>query len=232
MSRFVGIDFSGGAPPWRRSVGRPTVWIAVIEGSNEKRQLVELTPVQWLDGNEAPYDRLAKFLAAGDFEAAGIDAPFSLPLAHMPRGGHSELLRQIGSLPNGSDRPFPLGASIVALGEAVAPKVQAKPLRPTDAFWTSKGVNTRSTMWNGPRGGAPFAAACLRLLERSGRPCWPWRITAVRCSCNRSTCLHRISINRSIFAVSLSRKETIASCSEPIPQTKCSISFLASRASP
>ena len=174
MSRFIGIDFSGGARPWRRSVSRPTVWIAVVEDSNEKRQLVELIPVQSLDGNEAPYDRLVKFLAAGDFEAAGIDAPFSLPLAHMPPGGHSELLQQVASLPNGADRPFPLGASIVALGEAVAPKFQAKPLRPTEAFWASKGVNTRSTMWNGPRGGAPFAAACLRLLELSGRPCWPW----------------------------------------------------------
>ena len=47
-------------------------------------RLVELMPVQSLDGNEAPYDRLVKFLAAGDFEAAGIDAPFSQPLAHMP----------------------------------------------------------------------------------------------------------------------------------------------------
>jgi hypothetical protein len=29
-------------------------------------------------------------------------------------------------------------------------------------------------MWAGPRGGAPFAAACLRLLEMVGRPIWPW----------------------------------------------------------
>jgi Protein of unknown function (DUF429) len=72
------------------------------------------------------------------------------------------------------NRPFPLGASIVALGEAVAPRLEAKPLRQTEAYWRAKGVNTRSTMWAGPRGGAPFTAACLRLLERSERPSWPW----------------------------------------------------------
>jgi hypothetical protein len=44
-----------------------------------------------------------KLLAAGDFEAAAIDAPFSLPLAHMPRGGHAELLQQIRALPNGPE---------------------------------------------------------------------------------------------------------------------------------
>jgi hypothetical protein len=109
-----------------------------------------------------------------DFKAAAIDAPFSLPLEHIPKGGHPELLRQVRLLPDGSDRPFPLGASIVALGEAVTPKLVPKPLRRTEAYWAARGVNTRSTMWNGPRGGAPFAAACLRLLERTELPLWPW----------------------------------------------------------
>jgi Protein of unknown function (DUF429) len=121
-----------------------------------------------------PFDRLVKLLAAGDFEAAAIDAPFSLPSAYMPPGGHLELLRRVAALPDGPDRPFPIGESIIELGEAVAVKDRAKPLRQTEKDWASRDVNTRSTMWNGPRGGAPFAAACLRLLERSGRPCWPW----------------------------------------------------------
>jgi pyruvate dehydrogenase E1 component beta subunit len=30
-ARFLGIDFSGGAGPWRVSCARPTVWIAVLE---------------------------------------------------------------------------------------------------------------------------------------------------------------------------------------------------------
>ena len=84
------------------------------------------------------------------------------------------MLQKIRALPNGTDRPFPLAAQIVALGESVAPKEQAKPLRLTEAYCTTRGVNTRSTMWAGARGGAPFTAACLRLLERARRPCWPW----------------------------------------------------------
>ena len=38
-----------------------------------------------------------------------------------------------------------------------------QPLRRTESEWKSRGVNTRSTLWNGPRGGAPFAVACLTL---------------------------------------------------------------------
>jgi hypothetical protein len=174
MSRFIGIDFSGGARPWRPLVKNPTVWLALVENNGDGLRLDDLRPVQLLAGDKTPFDRLVKLLAAGDFEVAAVDAPFSLPFAHMPRGGHTELLQLVRTLPNGVDRPFPLGASIVALGEGVAPKVSDKPLRQTEAYWAAKGVNTRSTMWNGPRGGAPFAAACLRLLERSERPCWPW----------------------------------------------------------
>jgi uncharacterized protein DUF429 len=174
MALFLGIDFSGGARPWRRSNSNPTVWLASAKDSDDGLQLVDLIPVQSLPGDQAPFDRMVNLLAAGEFEAAAIDAPFSLPSAHLPPGGHTELLRQISTLTDGHDRPFPLGASIVTLGSALMPLVEPKPLRKTEADWASKGVNTRSTMWNGPRGGAPFAAACLRLIERSGRPCWPW----------------------------------------------------------
>jgi Protein of unknown function (DUF429) len=174
MTRFMGVDFSGGARPWRPIVARPTVWIATAEKDIRGLRLTELIPVQSLAGDGQPFHRLVNFLAAGDFEVAAIDAPFSLPLAHLPKGGHAELLQKVRALPNGPDRPFPTGASIMALGEAESPKAQAKPLRETEAYWAAQGVNTRSTMWNGPRGGAPFAGACLRLLEQSGRPSWPW----------------------------------------------------------
>jgi Protein of unknown function (DUF429) len=174
MSDFIGIDFSGGARPWWPSVTRPTVWLATVKDSGNKARLLELKPVQSLGGNEPPYDRLLRLLTAGDFEAAAIDAPFSLPLAHLPQRSHAELLRRARALPNAPDRPFPSGASLVALGESVAKKVQAKPLRQTEAYWAARGVNTRSTMWMGPRSGAPIAAACLRLLERVERPLWPW----------------------------------------------------------
>jgi predicted nuclease with RNAse H fold len=173
LTSFIGIDFSGGARPWRAVVGRPTVWLATVTGS-EKPRLEKLMAVQSLEGEGTPFDKLARLLAAGDFEAAAIDAPFSLPSIHLPRGGHGELLRLVRELPNAPDRPFPSGNSIVVLGETVASKARAKPLRETEAYWADRGVNVRSTMWDGARGGAPLTAACLRLLERAGRPCWPW----------------------------------------------------------
>ena len=174
MTKFMGVDFSGGARPWGPVVARPTVWIATVEKDIGGLLLTELIPVQSLAGEGPPFERLVKLLAAGDFQVTAIDAPFSLPLAHLPKGGHAELLQAVKALPNGPDRPFPTGASILALGEAKSPKAQAKPLRKTEAYWVAQGVITRSTMWNGPRGGAPFAGACLRLQERSGRPSWPW----------------------------------------------------------
>jgi hypothetical protein len=133
-------------------------------------------PVQQLPGTGTPFDRLVELIAAGEFDAATIDAPFSLPSQHLPLGGHRELLRSIRALPNASDRDFPLGSAIVLLGENVTVKHQdmPKPLRETERYWAERGVNTRSTMWSGTRGGAPFAAACLRLLELAGRPIWPW----------------------------------------------------------
>jgi hypothetical protein len=176
MSRFLGIDFSGGARPWRRNVAHPTVWVADAEDAGGRLRLLDLRAVQSLEGDDEPFGRLTRLLAAGEFQAAAIDAPFCLPLRHMPERGHVELLRLVSELPLGAERPFPSGAAIVSLGEVRAPKLQLKPYRETEDYWRSRGVTTRSTMWNGPRPGAPFTAACLRLLQQSGRPCWPWAI--------------------------------------------------------
>jgi predicted nuclease with RNAse H fold len=170
---FLGIDFSGGAAPWRVQASKPTVWIARIHHLNSLL-LDDLRPVQNLAGSDAPFQRLARLLAEGQFRAAAIDAPFCLPDAHMPQSGLDEFLRLVSSFPNGEDRPFPNGATIVELGERYSKKTSPKPVRATERYWISKGVNTRSTMWNGPRGGAPFAAACCKLLALSGRPVWPW----------------------------------------------------------
>lgn len=50
-----------------------------------------------------------------------------------------------------------------------------KPLRQTEKLWFDRKVNVRSTLWWKPRGGAPFAAACMKLLAASSMPpCWPW----------------------------------------------------------
>lgn len=172
---YLGIDFSGGAAAWRRRCSRPVVWIATIADDPEPR-LVDLRPVQELPGADAPFDALIALLRDGGFVAAGIDAPFSVPAPHLPPGGHAGLLARVGRLPPAPDRPFPRGAALVGLATEVAPLQQGKPYRETERTWTGRGINTRSTLWNGPRGGAAFTAACLTLLARSGRPIWPWSL--------------------------------------------------------
>ncbi|MDP3495542.1 MAG: DUF429 domain-containing protein [Hyphomonadaceae bacterium] len=166
-ARFLGIDFSGGAAPWRPVCAKPTVWIAALEGP----RLADLRPVQKLDGDSHPFDNLVTLLAEGRYRAAAIDAPFCLPEAHMPAGGHAQLLRDIARLPAADDRPFPRGADLVAYATTHAPLASAKPARLTERQHNA----TRSTLWNGSRPGAPFAAACLTLLARSQRPVWPWK---------------------------------------------------------
>lgn len=166
-ARFLGIDFSGGAAPWRPVCANPTVWIAALEGP----RLADLRPVQKLDGDSHPFDNLVALLGEGRYRAAAIDAPFCLPAAHMPPGGHAQLLRDIAQLPAAADRPFPRGADLVAYATTHAPLASAKPSRLTERQHHA----TRSTLWNGSRPGAPFAAACLTLIARSQRPIWPWK---------------------------------------------------------
>lgn len=166
-ARFLGIDFSGGSAPWRPVCARPTVWIAALEGF----RLVDLRPVQQLEGDGDPFNNLVELLKGGRYRAAAIDAPFCLPEAHMPAGGHAQLLKDISQLPPADDRPFPRGADLVAYATAHAPLTSAKPSRLTERQHNA----TRSTLWNGSRPGAPFAAACLTLIARAHRPVWPWK---------------------------------------------------------
>ena len=170
---YLGIDFSGGAAPWQARCAKPTVWIASLEDEASPR-LTDLRPVQDLSGTEDPFARLVSRLRCGDFVAAGIDAPASIPAEYLPLDGHRALLAHVATLPDAADRPFPSGAALVALAEEVEPLRSKKPMRDTEGVWAKRGVNTRSTLWNGPRGGAPFTAACLALLGRAGRPLWPW----------------------------------------------------------
>lgn len=166
-ARFLGIDFSGGAGPWRAVCSKPTVWIAALEGF----RLADLRPVQKLDGDAEPFERLASLLREGRYRAAAIDAPFALPERYMPAGGHPQLLRDIAQLAPADDRPFPRGAALLAYARTHAPITTAKPSRITERQHGA----SRSTLWNGVRPGAPFAAACLTLLARAHRPVWPWR---------------------------------------------------------
>ncbi len=166
-ARFLGIDFSGAAAPWRPTCARPTVWIASIDGP----RLVELLPVQRLPGLGDPFERLVDLLAEGRYRAAGIDAPFALPERHMPQEGHTRLLEDLAAMLPAADRPFPRGAALLDYARRRAPLASPKPARETERLHGA----TRSTLWNGARPGAPFAAACLTLLARARRPVWPWK---------------------------------------------------------
>lgn len=167
-ARFLGIDFSGGASPWKATCARPTVWIATLEAF----RLADLRPVQKLEGDGSPFDRLVALLREGRYRAAAIDAPFSLPQTHLPPGGHAALLHDVSALKVAEDRPFPRGEAIVAYASSLAPIRSAKTWRQTEQMC---GALARSTLWNGARPGAPFTAACLTLLGRAQRPIWPWK---------------------------------------------------------
>ena len=175
-----GIDFSGNHRMWTPGCGRSNVWIATAKtglGVGVMR-LVDLRPVQHLPGSAHPFERLVALLERGDYRAAAIDAPFSLPARHMPAGGSPTLLGDVERLPT-QNRPFAKGADLVAYAQQNAPLKQNKPLRNTEQAWADKGVNIRSTLWDGPRGGAPFTVACLTLLARVGGPIWPWTHTSL-----------------------------------------------------
>lgn len=167
-ARFLGVDFSGGAEPWRASCRNPAVWVATLEGF----RLEDLRPVQHLAGDDQPFDRLVTLLGEGRFRAAAIDAPFGLPARHTPEASHRRLLEIVGAMPPAEDRPFPRGETLLALAQSVAPLEEGKPSRETER---GCGANARSSLWNGARPGAPFAAACLTLLARAQRPMWPWK---------------------------------------------------------
>ena len=171
---YLGIDFSGAARPWRPRCHKPTVWIATVEDGKVPR-LTDVIPVQSLTGDGSPFDRLVTLLHSGKFRAAGIDAPFAIPVKYLPAGGHRELLDRIRRVQPAVDRPFASGAALIELAAAISMLDQKKPYRETEKLWIERGVNTRSALWNGPRGGAAFTAACLTLLARSERPVWPWK---------------------------------------------------------
>lgn len=168
-----GIDFSGNHEMWTPGCGDSKVWIATAEMQRDMLRLAELRPVQHLPGSAHPFERLIVLLRLGDYCAAAIDAPFSLPARHLPEGGWLTLLRDVERFPK-AERPFATGADLVAYAQQNAPLEKKKPLRKTEQAWATRGVSIRSTLWNGPRPGAPFTVACLTLLAKAKRPVWPW----------------------------------------------------------
>lgn len=173
--RWLGIDFSGNDAMWRHGCTRSNVWIADVRPGPGLPILRGLVRVQDLPGSEPPFNRLASLLAGGDFLSAAIDAPFSLPAGFVQRvGGHRALLDLVGSVVS-PGRNFQRGGALVELVAGVVPPLDPKkPLRATEESWRKLGVNVRSTLWAGARGGAPMTAACLALLHLARRPLWPW----------------------------------------------------------
>ena len=171
-SRWIGIDFSGNHLQWRDTPAASAVWIAQIEQTRRGLRLVDLRRVQDLTGSEPPFARLARFLREAEFAVAGIDAPLAPPQGYFT-GSRAELLCAVRALPCGT-RPFPRGAQLVGLlAPALTPRGRHVH-RATEQVWRKRGVNVRSVLWNGPRGGAAFAAASLSLVADCGLAVWPW----------------------------------------------------------
>jgi hypothetical protein len=162
---WLGIDFSGNAAMWSAGCGRSNVWIATLEETEGLPVVSVLRQVQGFSGPGHPFDRLARLLGDAGFKAAAIDAPFSLPAPHIPAGGHRQLLRDVDTLPK-EGRPFARGRHVADYAMSLHPIAGLKPLRATER---GQGINIRSTLWCGARGGAPFTAACLTLLHAAGR---------------------------------------------------------------
>lgn len=170
---WVGIDFSGNHLQWRQSAAADAIWIAQIAADGNRLVAHDLRRVQELPGAGPPFERLIAFLKDGRFDVAAIDAPFSPPAAYIPNASREALLAAVQTLPCGG-RPFPSGAQLVSLlAPHLAPRGKHV-FRASEQLWRRRGVNVRSMLWNGPRGGAPFGAACLRLLALTDRPAWPW----------------------------------------------------------
>ncbi len=168
-----GIDFSGNVEMWEPRCGRSNVWIATARLGANQPELLKLGSVQELPGEVHPFDRLVKLLTDANYIATSIDAPFSLPARHMPKGGFPALLKAVNAFEK-EGQPFAKAEQLVRYAESIKPKKENKPMRATEALWKRQGANVRSTLWNGPRGGAPFTTACLTLLAKAGRPVWPW----------------------------------------------------------
>jgi hypothetical protein len=173
---FLGIDFSGNARSWRADRATSNIWVCRVSCSSDLRpDVTELQPVQYLAGSGPPFRRLADLLAKRQFSAAAIDAPFSLPSRYVPKEGWLKLLQLVDALSVDAERPFPGAQSLIALAETVSQLESQKPLRRTEKLWSDRRINVRSTLWWKPRGGAPFAAACMKLLATARfPPCWPW----------------------------------------------------------
>lgn len=170
---WLGIDFSGDRRMWGAK-RKSNVYVAEVRMQKGRYFLGKLQTVQKLPGEGEPFQKLIKLLKAKRFEAAAIDAPFSVPCEYLPKGGHRGLLELVGQLKPPKSWPFPAARDFVCQVLSGRSLTSKKPLRKTELAWRKKGINVRSTLWAGPRGGAAMTAACLALLHKADCPVWPW----------------------------------------------------------
>jgi hypothetical protein len=169
--QVLGIDFSGSADQWSAKRRNSNVWIAAGRVDAARLLIEHLSPVQDLLGDAEPFDRLVELLT--DFDGfAAIDAPFSAPRAYA--ASVPVLWAQASGLPH-EGRPFGRGADLVELLSPGVGRHGLKVYRACEALWRQRGLNTPSTLWSGPGGGASAAVACMTLLLMRGGPVWPLR---------------------------------------------------------
>jgi len=150
--RWLGIDFSGDAKMWRPGCTNSNVWIADIRRKQSSLSIHDLMAVQDLNGGEDPFERLALLLKVGNYRAAAIDAPFSLPAKYVPGGDHKKLLEKIRELEIVDQRPFPKSGAIVCTFAPDSGKNGLKVYRETESMWCQRGLTVRSTLWDGGPG--------------------------------------------------------------------------------
>jgi predicted nuclease with RNAse H fold len=170
---WLGIDFSGDITKWRPRCARPSVWIAEIIAAEAGLELRSLCPVQALTGDGTPFERLTARLSAPDVQVVAIDAPLGIAAHAMPPGGFTAMVELLTQPEPDSNRPFPRGSTVVCrlLGDDAG--YGEKRYRPVTQAWRDRGLNLRSPLWAGPRGGAPLLAAGLQLVSAAGLTVWP-----------------------------------------------------------
>jgi hypothetical protein len=135
---WLGIDFSGNHRMWRPKKQRGNIYIAEVHSQQKLPLLTKLQTVQELPGEEEPFQRLERRLRARDFNAAAIDAPFSVPIAYLSSASYKALLEKTAGLERPKNRPFATANDFVCSVLAGRPILNKKPLRKTEALWIKK----------------------------------------------------------------------------------------------
>ena len=165
---LLGIEVSGDAEQWRAGREGAHVWVASGHVDGAGLQLDDLRPVQALDGEGPPFDRLLALLAATQ-GVAGLSGPFSLPRG---QAASALLLWSDAARLRKGARPFGQARDLLAqygMGDGESP------WRACETVWRERGLEVPSTLAAGVQGAASLALATMTLLQRHDGPVWPLR---------------------------------------------------------